>query len=167
MSKIIIGVDNGLDGGIVGLSLDGKVVINEIMPTIDGEKKRTYDIPSMVRVLRGLEVGAAYLERAQAMPGQGVSSMFSIGYGFGLWQGLMTALEIPFVVVGPKAWQKVIFEGVDKTDTKKASALVAQRLHPEIDWRATERCRTIHDGKTDAYGIAEYGRREYLKTHQL
>lgn len=158
MSKIIIGIDNGLDGGIVAVDLEGTVVIKEVMPVIDGEK-RAYDIQGMKNIVKGLEIGMAYLERAQAMPGQGVSSTFSIGYGFGLWQGILSAYNIPFTIVGPRAWQKVMFEGIDKTDTKKASALVCSRLHPSVDWRKNERCRTQHDGLTDAFCIAEYGRR--------
>lgn len=160
--SIIIGIDNGLDGGVVFLSGDGKVLAKYVMPTI-GNKingKRSYVVPEMARmILRHCDEDTkAYLELAQAMPKQGVSSMFSIGFGFGLWQGVLTALAIPFEVVGPRAWQKVMFEGVDKTDTKKASALVANRLSPQTDWKATERCKTQHDGLTDAFCLAEYGR---------
>ena len=93
------------------------------------------------------------------MPGQGVRSTFSIGFGFGIWQGLLTALQMPFELVSPQRWQREMFAGVNRDDTKAASALVAQRLRPDVDWRATPRCRKPHDGLTDAFCIAEYGRR--------
>jgi crossover junction endodeoxyribonuclease RuvC len=162
MSRLIIGIDNGLDGAIIGLNVDGAVVMKEVMPTVGLHQKgkRAYDLPAMALLLHGIEDVHVYLERAQAMPGQGVSSTFSIGYGYGAWQGILTALQMPFTIVGPREWQKVMFEGVDKTDTKKASALIARRLQPGTDWRASERARTPHDGLTDAYCIAEYGRRK-------
>lgn len=166
-----IGIDNGLDGGLVILSGTGAVVAKLVTPTIGvaGKGKRAYDVPAMVRFLRewaAPNVGArAYLERAQAMPGQGVSSMFSIGYGYGLWTGILTSLGIPFEVVAPRTWQNEMFAGINRDDTKRASALVAARLSPGSDWRATERSRVPHDGLTDAFCIAEYGRCRQSASH--
>jgi len=157
----IIGIDNGLDGGIVILGDSGLVVEKHITPVIgvSGKGKRAYDVPGMTRILRPYtENTKVFIERAQAMPGQGVSSMFSIGYGYGLWTGILTALAIPFEVVGPRTWQGQMFAGINKTDTKRASAVVASRLSPQTDWRANEKCRVPHDGLTDSYCIAEYGR---------
>lgn len=45
--------------------------------------------------------------------------------------------------------------------SKAASALVAQRLWPGVDWRASARCSKPHDGLTDAACIAEWGRRRF------
>lgn len=158
---IVIGIDNGLDGGIVALRR-GLVFYQAAMPTL-GSGKRTYDIAQLANMLRAL-IGAdretmTFIERAQAMPGQGVSSMFSIGFGFGVWQGLLTGLRLPFEIVSPQKWQREMFVGINRDDTKAASALVAQRLQPTIDWRASPRCRKPHDGMTDAFCIAEYGYR--------
>jgi crossover junction endodeoxyribonuclease RuvC len=162
---IVIGIDNGLDGGIVAIASDG-LLISSVTPTL-GTGKRSYDVQHMADTLRDVvdaNAGGdcmAFLERAQAMPGQGVSSMFSIGFGFGIWQGLLTALRVPFEIVSPRKWQNEMFVGINRTDTKAASALVAQRLRPDVDWRASPRCRKPHDGLTDAYCIAEYGRRNF------
>lgn len=166
---ILIGIDNGLDGGIVAYNPDGGLLAKDIMPTIGGEdgSRRSYDVNAMREILyrhttyaEGIGLKAhVYLEHAQAFPGQGVTSMFSIGFGFGLWQGLLSALCIPYTLVRPQAWQKVMFEGLDRSDTKKCSALVASRLFPSVDWRATERSRKPHDGLTDAACIASYGKR--------
>jgi crossover junction endodeoxyribonuclease RuvC len=159
-----IGLDNGLDGGIVVIDETGRVLEKHVTPVlgIEGKGKRIYDVPAMLRLLGAsappLPGAKAFLEKAQAMPGQGVSSMFSIGYGYGLWTALLTALGIPFEVVHPRTWQGVMFQGINRDDTKKASALVASRLSPSTDWRATERSRVPHDGLTDAFCIAEYGR---------
>lgn len=159
-----IGIDNGLDGGVVTLDETGRVIEKHVTPTIGvaGKGKRAYDVPAMMRILQasapGTALSKAYLERAQAMPGQGVSSMFSIGYGYGLWTALLTAMNIPFEVVGPRTWQGQMFSGMNRDDTKRASALVAARLSPGTDWRANDRCRVPHDGLTDSFCIAEWGR---------
>jgi crossover junction endodeoxyribonuclease RuvC len=162
---LVIGIDNGLDGGIVGIrSGEATTLLRAITPTL-GTGKRSYDIAEMAALLRKMapvaerEGSMVFLERAQAMPGQGVSSMFSIGYGFGIWQGLLTAMRLPFQIVSPQKWQREMFIGINRGDTKTASALVAQRLRPGTDWRANARCRKPHDGLTDAFCIAEYGRR--------
>lgn len=170
-STMIVGIDNGLDGGIVFLNETSKrcnVISTHVMPTVGqtgGKGKRAYDVPGMVMLMRKLvpDLSMVFLERAQAMPKQGVSSTFSIGYGFGLWQGILASLEVPYEIVGPRTWQQEMFQGVDSRDTKRASAIIAGRLAPNIDWRATERCRKPHDGLTDALCIAEYGRRKYQK----
>src|SRR3990167_10804517 len=123
----IIGIDNGLDGGIVILGDSGLVVEKHITPVIGvvGKGKRAYDVPGMTRILRPYTENAkVFLEKSQPMPSQGVSSMFSIGYGFGLLQGILTALCIPFELVHPRTWQGEMFKGIDKSDTKRASALV-------------------------------------------
>ena len=170
----IIGIDNGLDGGVVVIDETGRVLEKHIAPVLDeGKGKRVYDVPAMVRILVGYgatmqpvnEKSFAYLERAQAMPKQGVSSTFSIGFGFGLWQGILHTLQIPHAIVGPRQWQDEMFRGIDKTNTKRASALVASRLSPGTDWRATERSRVPHDGLTDAFCIAEYGRCRQTTSH--
>ena len=164
---MIAGIDGGLDGGIVVLDDEGSVLWKYVAPVIGqkGKGKRQYNVPEMARMIREIrERGESlvFLERAQAMPGQGVSSMFSIGYGYGIWQGILTAVGVPFEIASPRMWQGVMFSGVSAADTKKASALVAGRLKPHEDWRATERSRISHSGLTDAFCIAEWGRRKSL-----
>lgn len=48
----------------------------------------------------------AVIEQVGAMPGQGVTSMFSFGENFGWWQGLLNGLGVPFQRVRPQEWQK-------------------------------------------------------------
>lgn len=99
------------------------------------------------------------LEKAQAFPGQGVVSMFSIGRGFGIMEGILASRKWPYTIVSPKTWQKRMFEGVAHADTKQASALVAQRLFPDTRFVATERSKKLHDGITDATMMAVYASR--------
>lgn len=165
---IVIGIDGGLKGGIVALY--GHSVQRWVMPTV-GTGQRVYDLRALTLILscccsHDSPRPFAFIERAQAMPKQGVSSSFKIGFGFGALQGVVTALDIPYEVVSPQTWQRTMFEGINRSDTKAASVLVAQRQQPTIDWRATPRCKNAHDGLTDAYCIAAWGMRQ-LAARQL
>lgn len=153
----IAGVDNGLDGGITIIK-DGTLFSSMPMPTINTVKsKREYDLTKIKNFIAGVD--HVFVEQAQAMPGQGVSSMFTIGKNYGLMMGILSGLGYPFTVIAPQTWQKQLFSGFPKASTKSVSVMVCQRLWPNADWRASERCKVAHDGMTDSACIAEYGRR--------
>lgn len=158
----ILGIDNGLDGGLVIIDdeHEDKILMKEIMPTIIVKKsKREYDAPMIKSLINYRNVDHAFIEKAQAMPGQGTVSMFMTGYGYGMIRGIISAMGIPYTLVHPKTWQKEMFRDLPKTDTKSMSVIVCKRLWPKADWRASERCRKSHTGLCDAAMISEYGRR--------
>lgn len=155
----ILGIDNGLDGGLVVVD-DGKILAKKVTPTVTVKaSKREFNAVEIVTFIRDLKPDHIFLEKAQAMPGQGVSSMFSIGLGYGLYRGILTALYLPFTLVHPKTWQGLMFRDLPKGDTKAMSYIVCMRLWPKEDWKASERCKKPHDGLTDAAMIAGYGSR--------
>lgn len=166
---IYVGIDNGLDGGIVAIDENRNVVIGSITPFIVEKKKKSrkrhYNTTEMKRVLSEFPIGSAVyvvLEKAQAMPGQGVSSMFSIGRGFGLWEGLLVGLGIPYSVVHPRTWQASVCKDV-QGDTKTRSVITCQRMIPTLDLTPGKK-RKPHDGLADAacmalYGLKEWGRK--------
>lgn len=167
-SNIFCGIDCGLDGGIVmieQLSTERncpltKIVGKYITPTIVGKKsKKEYNVPEMVGILRRCppENSFVILEFAQSMPKQGVSSSAKIGRGFGLWEGIIATLGIPYGIVHPRTWQKDMLKDVNKKDTKQASAIIAHRLFPTENFKATEKCKKDHSGLTDACLMAIYG----------
>lgn len=164
----IVGIDNGLDGGLVlidsslastpELQYHGLAVA--VTPTVIVRgSKREYDANAIVERLKLWKPNHVYLEKAQAMPGQGVTSMFSIGQGYGLYRGILSALKIPYTLVHPKTWQKDMFRDQPKTDTKAMSFIVCSRIWPSVSWLATPRCKKPHDGLTDAALIAAYGQK--------
>jgi crossover junction endodeoxyribonuclease RuvC len=95
------------------------------------------------------------LELVHAMPGQGVTSMFSMGRGVGIWEGILAGLRIPFDTVTPQAWKKLLL-GKGAGDDKNASILRAQALIPGA---AEYLSRAKDDGRAEAMLIAEYFRR--------
>jgi crossover junction endodeoxyribonuclease RuvC len=100
----------------------------------------------------------ACVEKVGAMPGQGVTSMFSFGQSFGFILGVLTAFGIPYQLVPPRKWKAEY--GLLNTQ-KQASVDVAKRLFPEVSFLPTERCRKESDGMSDAVLMAEYARRKF------
>jgi hypothetical protein len=160
---IVLGIDNGVGGGIVQIHDTEGIVFKSVMPVIKLKSRNMYDIEALVKMIGACSGGCdhVFIEKAQAMPKQGTVSMFHYGEGFGIVQGIVAALEIPFTLVTPQAWQKEMFEGLSKDeDTKVLGLIVCKRLYPKETWTATDRSKKFHTGMTDACCIATYGLRK-------
>lgn len=163
MQKVILGVDAGLDGGLCFMTEARNILLLTKMPTIKiaatkkGKPcfKRRVDIKSIANLLAQYEPDVVYLEQVGARPGQGVTSMFTFGVGYGMLWGLFLALEgaLSTVLVTPQVWQKHLTKSEIGDLPKQRALLAFEKLFPEID--------TKHDGCVDAALIAEYGRRQY------
>lgn len=153
VSSRVIGIDPGLDGGMTCVE-SGKIVSSIVMPTIALGKKRIIDGVAVCRFIRSMSPSKITMERVHSMPKQGISSTFSFGHGFGLLEGIIIAMEIPYQLIIPQAWMKKVLVGLPKDPDSKGSIIYCQRMFPNIDWRKSERCRTPHDGKTDSCCIA-------------
>lgn len=95
------------------------------------------------------------VEHVGAMPKQGVSSTFAFGTEFGIIQGILIALNIPYELVRPQRWKKAF--GV--TSDKNTSIAVCRRLFPGVSLRPGERSQKDSDGMAEALLIAEYCKR--------
>lgn len=155
-----IGIDNGLQGGIVVLNEKGNIVSTHFMPIIHLEKTE-YDVFIIVKLLKDINKtypeNKVFLEKAHVRPIQGIRAAFTTGYGLGMMQAILTSLNMGYEVVNPTVWMKTVFEGNYNKENKKYSTIFSQRKWPETDWRLG---KNIHDGITDAACIAYYG---YLK----
>ena len=148
---IYIGVDPGKNGGIAILS-----------DTIPDFTVRVFSEDELLHICKTFrktfnEDCKCVLEKVNAMPGQGVVSMFNFGMNFGFIQGVLKAYEIPYELVTPQKWKKEF----SCTSDKNTSIEVCKRLFPGVNLKATERCKKDHDGIAEALLIAEYGRRHY------
>lgn len=146
-----IGIDPGLNGAVA--CIDGDAVWVERVPTVHLAKRRQPVIMGMVKLLERAFyptlTSFAILEAVHSMPKQGVASSFSFGRGFGMWEGILAALGIPYQLVSPQAWKAVMLRDTDKS--KGAAKLVASRLWPALG--------KLTDGEAEALLLAEYGRR--------
>jgi crossover junction endodeoxyribonuclease RuvC len=153
---IIIGIDPGLSGAVVFLNTATHDLDIYDMPTVEvtrnGKKKRELSAQLLSNILSGHKVTAAYLERVNAMAGQGVSSVFSFGRSSGIVEGILAAFDIPTTLVTPQAWQKAMEVRAGKDGSRER----AMQLFPA---HAGMFARVKDDGRSDAALIAAYGER--------
>ena len=161
--SIFIGIDPGKDGALVAINSDGKVAASfmtgrDFTTTIGKGSKREYLISRMNYALRCLggkhNIKLAVIEKQSARPGQGVTSTFSTGYGYGLWLGVLSANGIPFVEVRPRTWTSSILKDVPGEGKTLSVYAVLNRL-PDLDL-TPGRKRKPHDGLADAACLALY-----------
>ena len=146
----IMAIDPGKKGAIALARHDG-VYHLELLP----------DEPAlMFRIFEEHRPSVCYLEKAQCMPRQGISSAFNYGRHFGEIIGVLTALKIPIIFVTPGKWTKSVHAGIRGTSAKEKSKKAAFKLLPHLNFLATERSKVPHDGLIDAALIAEFARRE-------
>jgi len=152
---VIIGIDPGQTGAVAIIGDDRCYVLDTPTETVKkGKGTKTEYLPAeMVQMLKGFKNAHCFIEKVGAMPGQGVTSMFNFGKGFGLWIGILAALEIPYTLVTPQAWKKAMMQGIGDKDAARGRA---QQLFPS---KSKELSRKKDIGRADALLIAEYGRR--------
>jgi hypothetical protein len=154
---IYVGIDPGFKGAISAINSEGDLICLHDMPVISDGRKNHYNAAMMVDILRKLSLEGklhAMLERSQAMPGQGVTSMMKIGIGYGVWLGIFAGLEIPFSTVRPHEWVRKILSGLPGKG-KERSVLWVQQNFPEAEL-TPGRCRKPKDGRADAICLAKY-----------
>lgn len=150
---LIIGVDPGLTGA-VGFLRDGVFAAVEDMPVVlkgVGSVKSEVS-PSGIKtlILEHLQPGeavVAVLERVNAMPGQGVSSVFSLGDSFGAARAVLATANFELTYVHPVTWKKHFKLGTDK----EASRALATRLFPTAPLHLKK-----HDGRAEALLLARW-----------
>ena len=149
---IYLGIDPGKSGALAYIMPDG--LANAIQ----------FDEGQYLFVLRKIAErcerahikAVCCLEHVSAMPGQGVTSMFSFGQNFGWIQGLLQAFGISYELVRPQKWKREF----SITGDKNSSIAVCKRLFPEQSLYPSSRCRKESDGLAEALLMAEYARRK-------
>lgn len=148
---ILIGIDPGLSGAIAALDGDKCIGIWD-MPVMNKSKgKNQIDPYGLKDLLARINPAMAWVEFVSAMPGQGVTSMFSFGEGCGVIRGCLACHLLPHQYVVPRKWKKHFnLLGKDKS----ASIPAAKQLIPSsAEWITLKG----HNGRADAVLIAKYG----------
>mgnify|MGYP006090041883 FL=1 len=151
----IIGIDPGLSGGIAVLKNNSikKLYDMPVMP--EGKKnKRQLNSAQLAKLIKDNidknEEVVIVVEQVNAMPGQGVTSMFNFGQTFGAIKGISAALELPIFFVRPAKWKKH-FELINSS--KDASRTKAIEMYPHL---AEKLSRKKDVNKSDAILIARF-----------
>ena len=152
---IIFGIDPGVSGAISILE-DKKILEIYDMPTmIDGKNNKKQVNGSQVTniIKENLTTDKetiVVVEHVNAMPGQGVTSMFNFGQSFGVIKGICSALSLPIYFVRPSKWKKH-FNLINTN--KDASRTKVIQVYPEISSKLS---RKKDSNKADAILIARY-----------
>jgi crossover junction endodeoxyribonuclease RuvC len=164
-----LGIDPGLHGAWALLSAGGELVSLSALPLSGGR----LDARALAAQWSGLPpVRSVAVELVHAMPGQGVTSMFSFGETTGIILGVLGALGHIPVRPTPQRWQKALGVALpaDSLETDKAARRKAVKARAAVaacnligldaGQLTPKGCRTLHDGLVDAVLIAEWLRRQ-------
>jgi len=173
-----VGIDPGITGAVAVLHADGTVqfhdtphLVTEVSkkPREPGgattAKRKIYDEAGMAAILRPLAGAHVTIEQVNAMPARGpggvrieigATSMFNFGVGYGLWLGMLAALQLPHDRVAPRRWKAALLKDIGKDDG--AVAAVASRLYPATADRLRGSRGGILIGRVDALLLAHYGK---------
>lgn len=124
----ILGIDPGVGGGLVVLEDRSPVAIvnfsseQDFIDTLEEEAANKID--------------AAFIEKVNAFPGQGVASTWKFAQNYGFERGVVRTLKIPLYEVVPQKWQKSLGLPQVKVKTQRKAALkdAAGRFFPDIKW---------------------------------
>ena len=151
----IIGIDPGLSGAIAILEKNKVLKIFDIPVMSEGKKnKRQLNSALLVSLLRENiienEDVAVVVEQVNAMPGQGVTSMFNFGQTFGAIKGVCAALNLSIFFVRPSKWKKH-FDLINSS--KDSSRTKAIEMYPKL---SNQLAKKKDVNKSDAILIARY-----------
>ena len=158
---IIFGIDPGVSGAVSILRNKNVLDVFEMPTMIDGKKnKKQVNGSGLTNIivntidLRNTEFKkdevVIVVEHVNAMPGQGVTSMFNFGQSFGVIKGICAALKLPIYFVRPTKWKKHF--NLIKTN-KDASRTKVIEVYPNISSKLS---RKKDSNKADAILIARY-----------
>lgn len=167
MSGMILGIDPGLSGALaLYWPATGGLTVYD-MPTLAAGKgkssKRVLDHHGLTAILRemnenvasGSLIDHAFLEQVSAMPGQGVTSMFSFGLSYGALRQALASEGVPTTLVTPVVWKKAM----KVTAAKDGAVARASDLLPRHADKFRGKRGGLMDGRAEAALLAVYGAR--------
>lgn len=153
---IIAGIDPGKSGALAITFPDGAVLLFDVPIVKAGGKDRPAWTEWGQKWSTALEFSAPnmiVIELVSAMPGQGVTSMFTFGRTLGFVHALAVEVGCPIHFVTPGIWKGKL--GLLNSG-KGASREKARTFYPRAS-HAFERVKD--DGRAEATLIAHYGRK--------
>jgi len=151
MEKIFFGIDPGKRGAIAGVNTAGEIVALARFSEAETDGRIALIIGDTLAAFPAAQI-CATIEKVGAMPGQGVTSMFSFGRAYGEAVGALILCRARLQFVRPQAWQKdlsLTSYGGDKAGHKRALKQAAEAFFS----------RRFTLDECDAVLIAEWSRR--------
>ena len=151
----VLGIDPGVSGAVGILSSNGAFVDLFDMPTVLANKSSNRQMVSPIELANRLRVFmtayhgnvVAVTENVNAMPDQGVASVFAFGKSYGILLGVLAALGISTHVVSPAKWKGYYALGREKDQSRE----LAQRIYPAAPLGLKK-----HHNRAEALMLARY-----------
>lgn len=142
-----VGIDPGITGAVAWLSDDGHLIEVVDLPIAEirvGQGRRKRMVPAVLAdMLTDRRPNHVYLEEVASRPGEGAVGAFSFGRGLGQIEGVLSALALPYTLVRPNAWKKVLGVPADKGSARARAC----QLWPGA---AARFARVKDDGRAEA-----------------
>ncbi len=154
---IYCGIDPGFSGAIALYDPHKRwLEVHDCPLVTNSAGKNTMFLPGVIDILKSVDLAqvTCIIEKSQAMPKQGVSSVFSYGKGYGSYLGILAALKIPYSEVGPVEWKR----NLKVPSEKDAARGRASELMPE---HSSNWMRKKDHGRAEAALLAYYESRAF------
>jgi crossover junction endodeoxyribonuclease RuvC len=156
---MVLGVDCGIRGGLAIVLTDHGAAPRLIeaidIPVVGAGAKERVDAIAIREWISKQGVQHAFIERAQAMPGQGSSSGFKYGRAVGAIEAAIALSGIAVTIVEPSAWKKFHkLHGKDKEGGRQRALQLFPEAHALL-------ARKLDHGRAEAALLALYGARDH------
>jgi crossover junction endodeoxyribonuclease RuvC len=128
-----LGIDPGISGALAIVeTFNGLPTLVDVidMPAVGTGAKARVDIIAAAQWIGKHGPSAAYVERAQAFPGQGASSGFSYGRAVGAVEAVVALCSIPMTLVEASVWKRRLsLPGKDKEAARQRALQLFPAQH--------------------------------------
>lgn len=160
-----LGIDPGKNGALFLIKENGQIE-SFVFPKIGLD----IDLHQLWRIFDSIPPNTyAALEAVHSIHGTSAKSNFEFGGTFFMLQAFLVAKGVPFKLVRPKEWQKLMHLGItpikkpgsNSNDTKAMSLQAFKNHFPNFQATASPKATKFHEGMVDAGLIAWYGRKAW------
>lgn len=156
---MVIGIDNGISGGLAAISLYGQMIEAIPMPSQRWRKRNEVDVRAvhlwLTQVTGGNLSNALYVIE-EPNNSRTPSTAYSVASSFHSLRGFFETKVLRWERITPQSWQKEILGKVPKGETKPYALKKASEIWPDERFLAGPRCKKAHDGMIDAALISHY-----------
>jgi len=146
--NVVMGIDPGAHGAVVGLDEGGQILWIEDTPSTQETNGRTAtNAPLLASIIARSHARVAYCEFVGARPTDAKVAAFAFGRARGVIEGVCGALSIPIVFITPPVWKRLadIPPGVEHKDLARTRAIAkwpdrAEWFKRKCDVDRTEAC---------------------------
>lgn len=153
----IVGIDPGKNGSVVSIDSDNQCSL--VVHKLQFDECNILDIFLLNNFLQKESPDCIYIEKIMGRGGTwGATQNFNFGMIYGQILLAVREAKIPFKMITPQSWQKVIHKGISKSiDSKKRTLIAYKNLFPDQPIPKGPKGGAADPNTIDAFLIAVYG----------